>query len=143
MVALLIGVATDRLAESAVGFLAGGAVLVLTMIMTAGMSRIPAIVTSAVGGLVALHAATVSFVLVGFSPHAAPREHAPRWWTAAATGLFHDNELGAAISDSELPLWVQLSRATGPLLVLLTVTIGFALAYLVRCRARAGATPLA
>jgi hypothetical protein len=137
-VTLLVGAVQGQLTENSVGFVAGAAVLLLTVLAAARLPRIPAIAVGVLGGLVALQAATVSFVLAGFSSQTAPREHASLWLLAATTGLVKDTELGARIDDSttDLPLWVQLGNALGPLLVLLMVTSGFALAYVVRRGAR-------
>ncbi|MFC7547666.1 hypothetical protein [Plantactinospora sp. GCM10030261] len=138
LVVVLVGAASGRLVESVVGFLAGAGVLVLTMLAAARLPRASGTATAVLGGLLALHAAVIGFVLVGFSPQAAPRGQAPLWWLAAATGLVRDQHLGlsGAEAPNQSPLWVRLSEAAGPLLMLLTVVVGLAIAHVLRGRSR-------
>lgn len=130
--AVLTGLARQQPAATVTGFAAGAAVLLVAVV---ALTRLPypATVAAAVaGGFIALHAASVTMVLSLYSAEVAPREHS--WlWSLAVMGFARDVDQGALAHPGQgWPLWVELSNAIGPLVVLLEITAAFALTYTVR-----------
>lgn len=107
-----------------------GAVLFSTASLVRHSHSLLATVVSVIGGVIAINAALVAFVVVRFSSTDAPREYALHWLPAMLTGAVKD--LGGVRSETETPLWVHLSEDASLLPLLMVVLTGFALSYVVR-----------
>ncbi|SCE83315.1 hypothetical protein GA0070607_2124 [Micromonospora coriariae] len=107
-----------------------GAVLLATVMLVRRSRPRLAIVVGVVGGVIAIHAAVITFVVARFSATEAPREYALLWLPAAMTGAVKN--LGEPGSGVETPLWVRMSQDAGLLPLLVVLLSGFALSYVVR-----------
>lgn len=106
-----------------------GAVLLATVLLVKRLQTGLATVLGALGGVVAIQAAMVAFVVARFSAVEAPREYALLWLPAAMTGAVRN--LGEPGSGVETPLWVRMSEDAGLMPLLVVSLSGFALSYYV------------
>lgn len=106
------------------------AVLFSTASLVRHRHSLHATVVSVVGGAIAINAALVAFVMMRFSSTEAPREYALHWLPAMLTGGATD--LGAVRSETETPLFVNMSEDASLLPLLMVLLTGFALSYVVR-----------
>ncbi|MGN9811930.1 hypothetical protein ACTMSW_21535 [Micromonospora sp. BQ11] len=107
-----------------------GTVLLATVLLVRRSHSRLAIVVGGIGGVIAVHAAMVAFVVVRFSATEAPREYALLWLPAAMTGAVKD--LGEPGSGVETPLWARMSQDAGLLPLLVVLLSGFAVSYVAR-----------
>lgn len=110
-----------------------GAVLLSTASLVRHSHSLLATVVSVTGGVIAINAALVAFVVMRFSSTDAPREYALHWLPTMLTGAFKD--LGGVRSESERPLWVDMSEEASLLPLLMVLLTGFVLSYVVRRQA--------
>ncbi|SDZ29642.1 hypothetical protein SAMN05444365_109114 [Micromonospora pattaloongensis] len=104
--------------------------LVIMSAIAADASRVgrrKAAIGGGLGGLLAVQAALITFVVTRFSAQDAPREYVLLWLPAALTGAVKD--LGEPVGAADEPLWLRISQEAGPMLWLLS----FATAVIVAC----------
>ena len=132
---LVAGLFSGRATETAAAVLLWGIVIIVTTFAVTMLRRGAAILAGILGGLLAVHAAVITFVLAAFSADEAPRQYALLWLPAMLTGTVKD--LGESVNPVEEPLWFRMSEAAGPLPWLFIAVTGLVIGYLVRGRQEA------
>ncbi|MGA3561550.1 hypothetical protein [Melissospora conviva] len=132
---LLIGLLGGTVVEAAVATLLWGGLMVGATVLVTRLGPLPGATVAGFGGLIAVQAAVVAFVLVRFSAEEAPRAYALHWLPAVLNGAIRD--VGEPAGLDESPFGAQLTAEAGLLFGILVLATGFVLAFAARRRASA------
>lgn len=132
LASLLAGGFSGAPVAAAGAVLAWSALIGVTAFVVTRLRGVVSTVAGVVGGLLAVQAGVIAYVLTAFGAHEAPREYALLWLPAVLTGAVAD--LGEPLTPADTPLWVRLSEAMGGFPLITVAATALVLGCLVRRR---------